>query len=377
MSNIRVLHILHSMNAGGIESFLMNVYRRIDRQNVQFDFLLNSSHKGFFDDEIRSLGGRIFCIRHPYYPILNHGYNKELYNFFVRHPEYKIVHCHRNATSVHALRQAQKAGVPVRIAHSHMTNTRFTWRTFVYNWNKRFIKNYATHLFACSQSAGEWLFGKSGVQDSRFRVVNNGIDISRFTFNPDTRNDIRRALNIPDNFLIGHVGRFTAPKNHSFILDIFCQVKHLEPTAKLVLVGDGPLRKKMIQKCHRLGISDAVIFTGVQRNAEDYYQAMDVFLMPSLYEGLGIVAIEAQAMGLPVICSPAIPKDAKISDRIAFLDLKDSAVSWAKAIVAQKGAARSPSDNTCIKNNGFAIADVASSLADFYLRQWSTYTSDT
>ena len=133
----------------------------------------------------------------------------------------------------------------------------------------------------------------------------------------------------------------------------------------------------MIQKCHRLGISDAVIFTGVQRNAEDYYQAMDVFLMPSLYEGLGIVAIEAQAMGLPVICSPAIPKDAKISDRIAFLDLKDSAVSWAKAIVAQKGTARSPSDNTCIKNNGFAIADVASSLADFYLRQWSTYTSDT
>lgn len=365
---IRILQFVHSMDAGGIETFIMNIYRNIDRTKVQFDFLVNTEKECFYDKEIIMLGGKIYRIKTPYNPIFTRKFNKELYLFFVKHPEYKIIHCHRNTTSVYALKQAQKAGIKTRIAHSHIADVKLSLASIFFEWHKLFIKRYATDLFACSKAAGIWLYGKKAEIENKIKIVPNGIDIKRFRYSLSNRIAIRKEFNISNEILIGNIGRLTIQKNQEFLIDAFHSALKLNENMKLLIVGNGKLADKLKNKCKYLGILDKVIFSEVRSDVEKIYSALDVFVFPSLYEGLGIVLIEAQVSGLPVICSNKVPIEAKISnDMYEIKSLDDGKEAWGRCIAEMK--INEKRENTYLKylNGKYSISKVANKLTEFYL----------
>lgn len=241
---LRVLHVVVNMNRGGAETLIMNLYRNIDRSKVQFDFL--TCKEGVFDKEIVKLGGEVHRI--PYVTDVGHrGYIKALNTFFNSHPQYKIIHSHMDKMSGFVLRSAKKARVPVRIAHSHSTSSEGGAIAKIYKWYAgAFITSCATHFLACSVAAAQWLFAN---RESATKILKNGIECDEFTFNPDIRAQVRKELNLHgDVFVIGHVGRFAHPKNHTFLIDIFAQLIEYRPNSILLLVGDGPLRLEMKKK---------------------------------------------------------------------------------------------------------------------------------
>ena len=357
---IRVLQVVTHMNRGGLETMLMNYYRHIDRDRVQFDFLVHRDKRAAYDDEIEALGGKIY--RLPRLVPWSVHYLKALNCFFDSHPEYKIVHVHQDCLSSVILKVAHKHGVPVRIAHSHSSSQDMDLKFFIKLFYKQFIPRYANKLFACSQLAGNWMF--SGAP---FEILNNAIDNVAYTYAPETSKKVREQLMIPeDAFVIGHIGRFSHPKNHSYLIDIFASVASKEPKAKLLMVGDGDLRPEMEAKVRELGLIDRVIFTGVRSDVPELLQAMDVFVFPSLYEGLGIAALEAQASGLPCVISDQVPSDCALTDLVEFMSLASSPEEWAERIIASKGT---PRRNTYdeVARAGFGIAENAAWLEKFYL----------
>lgn len=323
---IRVLQVVTHMNRGGLETMLMNYYRHIDRSKVQFDFLVHRFERAAYDDEIEALGGRIY--RLPRLVPWGIGYNRALNNFFKEHTEYRIVHVHQDCLSAVILRSAKKHGIPVRIAHSHNANQDKDIKYIIKLFYKRFIPQYATELFACGQQAGVWMFGRKD-----FRILNNAIDVDCYRYDANKREEIRKELDIgPNAFVIGHVGRFSKQKNHTFLLDVFAEILKKSPEARLLLVGDGELRRDIEEKARALNIKKAIIFTGVRSDVSALMQAMDVFLFPSLYEGLSIAAIEAQAAGLPCVISNNIPTDCDLTENIYRCDLSDSPERWAQVV---------------------------------------------
>ena len=291
---IRVLHIVTIMNRGGLETMLMNYYRNIDRKKIQFDFVVHRSEKGAYDDEIMSLGGRILHV--PPIQLKNIlSYKKTLGAIFIDNPEYRIVHSHIDSLSALPLYIAKKTGVPIRIAHSHNSNFDTDSKKIIRNLAKRLIKYQATDIVGCSTDAIKFMFGNSAKD---YRLISNAVDVTQFGFDQKIRIRIRKEFNYnDDDFIVGHVGRFEAQKNHDYLLEIFNEVFRLNNHAKLMLVGDGLLKKQIEAKAKELGISSKVIFTGNRTDVSYLMQAMDVFLMPSLYEGLPVVAIEAQISG--------------------------------------------------------------------------------
>jgi len=359
---IYVLHVVTDMNCGGLETMIMNYYRCIDRSKIQFVFLTHREYDGDYGEEIHSLGGRIYHL-----PILNPfspAYRKGLSNFFDKHPEYKIIHVHQDCMSSVILKEARKHDVPVRIAHSHNSNQDKNLRYVIKLFYMRLIPKYATKLFACSEEAGRWMF-----QDASFEVLRNAIASDKYVYCADKRKTYREMLGVKDNeVLFGHVGRFYEQKNHRFLLDVFNCAKELV-RSKIIFVGIGPLQQEIRQRALSLGIQDKVIFAGLRSDVADVMQAMDVFVFPSLYEGLGIVAIEAQAAGLPCLISDTIPSDCMITDLIEKKSLSDGAESWAKRAVE---LSQKPRRNTYeeIKSAGFDITENAKKLSDFYTSQW-------
>lgn len=330
---IRVLHVVTSMNRAGLETMLMNYYRHIDRSKVQFDFLVHRSEKADYDDEIKNLGGKI----HYFSPITISsmpGYPSKMKQFLLEHPEYKIVHSHLDALSALPLNGANRAGVPVRIAHSHVNGFSKDSKYILRQIMKQKILKYATDLFACSKSAGDFMFGKN----SGHTVMKNAIDISKYAFSQVTRDDARKELGLDGRFVVGHVGRFAHPKNHSFLIDIFYEVVKKKENATLLLVGTGELEDQVKSKVEERGLSKKVLFLGVRSDISDLMQAMDVFVLPSHYEGLGIVAVEAQAAALPCVLSNAVSNEAEIAPGLVkFLDIESGEGDWVDAIL---GAAR-------------------------------------
>lgn len=322
---IRVAHVVGKMVGGGMEQVVMNYYLHIDRSRVQFDFVVDSDSVLVPRREIESLGGRVFTVP-PYQRVI--AYQRALIKLF-REQRWKIVHSHENALSVFPLRAAKRAGVPVRIAHSHSTAGRGETTRNAIKWVlRRFANVYPTQRVACSKHAGEWLFGK----DADFTVLYNAIDLSEFRFDSKVRDEARVELGISDSVLaIGHIGRFVAQKNQSFILDVFAKVIARDIDAVLVLVGDGPMRGGMEEKAERLGLSGRVLFLGQRDDVARLYQAFDVFCLPSLYEGLGIVAVEAQVAGLRCLLSDRVPREVAISDNTTFLPIRTEQV-WSDAI---------------------------------------------
>lgn len=355
----RVLHIVTYMGRGGLETFLMNVYRNIDREKIQFDFLVHREFRADYDDEIEALGGKIYRLPrlNPFSP----GYHRALHAFFREHPEYRVVHCHQDCLSGIPLAAAKKAKVPVRIAHSHNASQDKNLKYILKRYYMKKIPGTATQFFACSQAAGEWMFPGQSVT-----VVNNGIETKRFAFNPEARAEVREELGFRDELVLGHVGRFSPQKNHEFLIDIFKEVHDRCPEAVLLLVGEGPLEAQIRKKAKDLGLTDAVRFLGLRADVDRLYQAMDVFVMPSHYEGLSLCTVEAQTSGLPCFFSGNISQECKMADCAEFVSLAESADIWAERILT--GMTRKRRDRRDeVTAAGYDIQATAAMLQNLYL----------
>ena len=330
---IRVAHIVGKMVGGGVEAFIMNYYRNIDRTKVQFDFIIDSDSKVVPREEIENMGGKIIEIP-PYQKIFS--YIKELKKI-LNENKYKIVHSHLNSLSVFPLFAAYLAKVPVRIAHSHSTTNKREWKkNIVKNILKPFSKVFATHYFACSEHAAKWLFGDKALKSGEVKIIHNAIDLKKFESTEKIRERVRKSLNIENKFVLGHVGRFVEQKNHLFLIEIFNEVYKENNNAVLLLIGEGPLEEKIKEKINEMKLQNCVYFLGIRNDVNELMQAMDVFVFPSLYEGLGIVVVEAQCLKLNIVCSTEVPKEVDFSNRICFVDLNQNVDVWKKHIIDYK-----------------------------------------
>ena len=363
MNQLRVLQVVTHMERGGLESMIMNYYRYIDREKIQFDFLVHRQERAAFDDEIESLGGKIY--RLPRLVPWSKSYLSALNHFFDEHPEYKVVHVHQDCLSSVILKVAAQHNVPVRVAHSHSASQDKNLKYLIKLCYKRFIPKYASDLFACGRDAGDWMFG-----GAPFQIINNAIDVAAYTYDRAKRQKVRQQLGLENEFTIGHVGRFNQPKNHPFLLDIFATLLKEEPNAILLLVGGGEGMSKMQEKVQELGIAEHVRFLGVRSDVADLMQAMDMFVLPSLYEGLPVTMVEAQAAGLPCIISDKVPPECILTEGLVdVMTLSASPEAWAEKILAKRAIPRSD-HRAEIVAHGFDINTEAVKLQEFYLKAY-------
>lgn len=362
MEPIRILQIVPAMNAGGMETFIMNVYRAIDRTKVQFDFLYHYDMPCFYDDEIEALGGRIFKLtvrQDNQLPRYLHQLNR----FFAQHPEYRVIHGHYSGFGMFYNPIARRHGVTVRAGHSHNTNYEHNLVGLLDRGMSWFFPFGLTHRFACGIPAGNALY-----RGRKFTYLPNGVDAAAFAPNAQARARVREEWNIPaDAPVYGHIGRFTQQKNHSYLLEIFREILTRQPQARLLLLGDGPMLEQVRQQAQPFG--EHIIFAGVQKNTRDFYSAMDAFLLPSLFEGLPVVLVEAQAAGLPCFVSDTVDRSAAFSSRVAFLPL-NAASAWADAVTAAQPD-RDPDALAHVQQAGYDIVHTAGILQDFYLTQYA------
>lgn len=374
MKPFRILYVYAgTMNRGGIESYMMNSYRHIDRTKIQIDFIVHGFEKGVYDDEIESMGGKIYHV-----PVKSRDFfgNIKAFKEIFNTGKYKIVHSHMDAMSMVVLKIAKHCGIPIRIAHSHntqhVTNNKIN---FAINEYARInIKRYATNYFACSEKAGRWLFGDQAFNDGKVTLINNAIEIEKFTFNKQKRNLLREKLELENNFVIGHIGRFDYQKNHLFLLDIFYETLKQVPNAKLLLIGDGHLKEKIITKIKQLDIEDNIVMMGVRSDIKDLLNVFDLFILPSLFEGLGIVLIEAQANGLKCIASDEVPDIANITNLVSFVSLLDSPINWAYKINELRHNSNERQDEQKLLTlNGYNINVESEKLQNTYISLMEDY----
>lgn len=371
MGPIRILHENVIMDPGGIEALLMNVYRHIDREKVQFDFLVHRPEKAFYEDEIEALGGRIYRTpKFSPFPGQYQQFKKSIEQVLREHPEYKVMHAHAEL-NLWPLMVAKKLGIPTRIAHSHNAKTKVNLKYFFFLYEKLHIKKYCTDMFMCSTPAGIWTFGEEAVRSGNVQFIKNGIETERFVYDEQLRKQKRDELGIDDKFVVGHVGRFMQQKNHSFLIDIFEQIVLKNPNAILLLVSDGHLMDDIKDKVHNLGLDKKVLFLGNRRDVNELMQAMDVFVFPSLWEGLPLTGIEAQATGLPVVMSDVITKEVCVTENVHMMSLKDSAEKWANKILEVCSNFERKNVQQQIIDAGFDIRTTAKWLQEFYLDKYN------
>lgn len=363
---IRVLHVIGAMGSGGAEAMIMNLYRHIDRTQIQFDFVVHTKDECFYDKEIIKLGGRIY--RTERFNIINWlSYRKFWNDFFCEHEEYKIVHGHINSSAAIYLLIAKEHG-RIAIVHSHsIKNTEKSLRVYAFRIFAYPIRYIADYFFACSEEAGETRFGKRVTESENYKILKNGIDVKSFCFQKEIRKVIREEYGISEEkFVIGHVGRFAFVKNHKFLLEVFEKVSEMYSNAELWLIGIGELEGKIRTQVQNMGFEKKVRFIGETSHVLEYLQAMDIFVFPSFYEGLPIALIEAQAAGLPCFISDVISNEVDIGcGLVKRLSLENSAEDWAEAIVAKKGVSRIDTSNY-LQKSGFDIEIVSKELQDFY-----------
>jgi glycosyltransferase involved in cell wall biosynthesis len=375
--SIRVLQVLTIMNLGGAETMIMNYYRHLDRSKVQFDFLLHRKERGFFDDEIESLGGKIY--RMSPINLKNYFvYKKKLKLFFDEHPEYSIVHSHLNALSSIILSVAKNKNIPYRIAHSHLaveslvitkilkknTDIKATIKDSIQSLVRGKVSKVATHYFACGEKAGNWLFGKKN--KAKITIINNAINASLFTYNTATADKIKEEFGLNNKKVIGHVGRFNEQKNHFLLIKIFNEICRKDESCVLLLIGNGNLKDKIKEEAKRLNIDKKIYFLGLRDNIPELLQAFDLFLFPSLYEGLPVTLIEAQASGLKIVTSSTVTKEVDMTGLITYIDLEKPASYWAESVLYNINYNRR---NTLdqIREGGYDIHENAKKLQGFYL----------
>lgn len=363
---IRVLHIFGALNPGGVETLVMNIFRCIDREKVQFDFALTQGKKSFFDDEVLSLGGRIF------YFDAGKSMQENLSEIFETKGPFRVMHSHVYFYSGLVLRNAKKHNIPVRIAHAHNTSFGqvYTLKRRAYEWlMRKLILQNATDMLGCSVDACEFVFGEGCMDDPRCSVMYNGFDVGAFKYNTESRDRIRKQYGIEGKLVVGHVGRFEDQKNHTRLVELFAEIYKKRTDAVLLMVGRGSLMDSIKEKSKALGIYEACVFAGAQKDTPSYYSAMDVFLFPSLYEGLGSVLIEAQASGLHVITSKTVvPKDIDVTGNAAFVPLEAEAADWAQAVLSAAGRKDEADANSKVMEK-YDIHKVTDGLCDIYLRK--------
>lgn len=346
----------------------MNVYNNIDREKVQFDFVVTPEEKKDLYEQVEQMGGRIFVC--PKYTGKNHfAYCRWWNDFFAEHPEYHVIHGHVRSTASIYLKIAKKYGL-VTIAHSHSTSNGSGISAIVKNIMQLPIRHTADYLFACSDKAGKWLYGEKATKQPNYRMIPNGVDLRRFAFHEEKRRQMRNQLGIAeDTFVVGHIGRITVPKNHQFLVELFAAYHKENPKSRLLLVGDGELFEAVQQQCTQLGIREAVIMVGSKTNTEDYYQAMDLFVFPSLWEGLPVSVVEAQANGLICLLSDVITRDVDLTDQVKYLSLNEKS-RWINEIARACPRPRTAASPENMKKlQPFDASVVAKQLQDFYLEQ--------
>lgn len=358
------------LNRGGLETFAMNIYRAMDKDEIQFDFLLTQIPGGDYAEEARSMGANIYTL-----PARNKGYKayqQALDAFFKEHHDYIAIHEHISSlTSIDPAYYAKKYGIPVRIFHAHSSSIqrslKFHWvHTILHYVNKPKVHSWATHYLGCSDKALDWIYKYTGVR-SKAIMINNGIDTSKYVFNERARAEVRAELGLDaDAFVMGHVGRFIPLKNQSFLVDILVEMKKTCANAKLMLVGDGDLREQVAIKAEEKGVGNDVLFTGVRSDVNRLMQAMDVFVMPSWFEGLPVSLVEAQAAGLPVVASDTISHNSDLSGTILFKSINLDSKSWASDILCWVNNNGRPDNIEAIIKSGFDSNETVNQLINLY-----------
>lgn len=331
---IRVLQVFIVLGRGGSETMIMNYYRNIDRSKVQFDFLVHGEEIGDYEEEVEKLGGSIYRV-----PLMKDFFNYQnaLDAFFSKY-KCKIIHSHINSQGAFVLQKAKKHKIPFRIAHSHiaLSSNIDNLKSLIKLYLRKKLKKNATHYYACGLEAGEWLYGK----ESNFEIIPNAIVSENFKYSKKSRKKIRKELGVDEKFVIGHVGRFFLQKNHSYILKIYSELLKIKTESVLILVGDGSLRSQIEEESKKLGIYNDIFYLGVREDISDLLHAFDIFLFPSLYEGLPVTLIEAQCAGLKIFSSNTVTKEVEITDLITYLSLSEAPKIWAEHIVKAQGYLR-------------------------------------
>ncbi|MDD6403970.1 MAG: glycosyltransferase family 1 protein [Mollicutes bacterium] len=366
---VRVAQIMGKWVGGGVESVVMNYYRHIDRTKIQFDFICDDDSTNIPYEEIEKLGGKVILIP-PYQKVFK--YHKKLKEV-LKSGGYKIVHSHINTLSVFSLFAAKCAGVSVRIAHSHSTtNKKEKKKNLLKQVLRPFSKLFATDYMCCSELAGRWLFGDKEYDKGNVYLLNNAIDLDKFKYNESLRKEKRKELGISDDTLvIGHIGRFVAQKNHDYLIDIFNEIHKKNNNSVLLLAGQGPLMEEIKNKAKELNLDDSIKFLGQRNDANELYQVFDVFLLPSLYEGLPVVGVEAQAASLLCYLSDDMTKETKILDITKFMSLNNTPEEWADNILddVKKYKRRDVSKEMTAKN--FNIKEEVKRLEKYYLNLYN------
>lgn len=340
---------------------VMNLYRGVDRTRLQFDFIANAREAGYSHvPEITGLGGKVFFV-----PALR-PYNVGRYiaawkKHLLQHPEWRIIHGHHTSTAFIYLTLAKAFG-RVTIAHSHTAGGGFSLKSLLKRLVRYPLRYLAGYLAACSKDAAKWMFGSKA---NKAFILKNSIDTAQYAFNAQAREEKRKELQLGGRFVIGHVGRFHRLKNHSFLLKTFKEVRAADENAVLLLVGDGKLRGKLEKRVNEPGLTGSVVFTGMRNDVPQLLQAMDVFVFPSVFEGIPMALIEAQACGLPCIVSQNVHPQIKITDGLRFISLQKPPNEWAKAVLALKNRKRSDSSGE-VKRAGYDMRENAKSLESFY-----------
>ena len=325
---IRVLQCVNNMHRAGLETMLMNYYRRIDREQIQFDFLTHRPERADYDDEIESLGGKVYYAPRLY-PQNQLAYSKYMKQFFKDHPEYKIMHSHIDPMSYLPLKEGKKAGVPIRIAHSHNTSIDKDMKYWLKMYYRERITSVATDCLACGEEAGQFLFkGRKP-----FEVIPNAIEKEPFLYNETIRLKKRQELGIKDELVFGHIGRISYQKNHKLLVQIFSNIVKLHPNSKLLIIGVGEKEEEIRKLVNDLGISNDVMFLGKRTDVSELYQAMDAFVMPSFFEGVPVVGVEAQFSKLPCFFSDKVPVEVSFSEATSFIKLEEKPEIWAQTIL--------------------------------------------
>lgn len=360
---IRVLQVVNAPDRGGSETMVMNLYRQIDRDEIQFDFTNHKGKPGAYDNEIKALGGKIL-----YLPKFK-GYNYFQYvtawkRLFSEHPEYRIVHIHNYNIAGLVAKVAAKAGVETIITHSHSTRLNMSGiKRTVFRLLYNSMIRHSTHRFACGTEAGKFLF-----KDKSFTVMPNALDTAAFRFNQAWRSEFRAKLGIGNDVkLLGHVGSFRKPKNHSFLIDIFNEYHKIDSTAILALVGSGEMLDEIKAKVKMLELSEHVKFLGQQSNVNQWLSAFDVFLLPSLWEGLPVSVVEAQCAGLPCVISDVIDRDVDLTGQVKFVPLNKSVVVWADSITSISQVNRDQM-GAVIADSPYNIEKATALLSEFYAK---------
>lgn len=367
-NKIKILHVIGKRPKGGVGTFLINMHSNIDRSKIQFDYLINApTPDGIFDIKVKALGGKVFVLPELRYKNI-FKYLKELVHFFRENHDYKIIHVHSVNIAVFNFIIAKKYGIMYRIAHSHSVK----YSDKVINSIRNFflqlpVKRLANSYFACSIEAGVFLFGRKNVEENKVFIAKNAIEPMKFRYDNSIRERVRKKMLIDGKMVIGHVGAFLPVKNHSYLIDIFKEVYKKNNQAILILVGYGELEEEIKNKVNKLNLDKAVMFMGFRDDVYELMQVFDVFILPSLFEGLPLVGIEAQAAGLPCIFSETITQEVKITDLVVFKSIKAPPQEWADQIFECETHVQRSDTLSCIIEGGFEVRSVAEKLQRIYL----------